>query len=175
MIDFFRGLPLWLGVSVAVAIIFVRGMVYYWIGRAVGPRIYTSKLGRRIGEGRLRRVEAMVARRGVLAIVGAHWVAGIRHAIPICAGVTRMPLPRFMLGSVIGAALWTPPWIVGGYAVVWGWLKVFRESPPAAAALVVAVAALVTGLVVLRRRRRGGAPEETVAQDQPGSSSTPVG
>ncbi|WP_067480614.1 DedA family protein [Actinomadura hibisca] len=192
MRDTFWGMPLWLGVVVAVAIIFVRGLVYYGIGRGVGPRIYTSRLGRKIGEHRLRRVEALVARRGMLAIVGAHWVAGIRHAIPVCAGVMRMPLPRFMLASLVGALLWTPPWVVGGYAVVWGWLEVFGRSPLALAGLVAAVVLLVGGLVALRRRRAAtpegpdqenedqsdgspGGSSDNSPGSSPGSSSMPVG
>ncbi|MCP2339463.1 DedA family protein [Actinomadura rupiterrae] len=197
MRDSFWGMPLWLGVLVAVLIIFVRGQVYYWIGRGVGPRVYTSRVGRRIGEERLRRVEATVARRGLLAVVAAHWIAGVRHAIPIMAGVSRMPLPRFTLASAIGAALWTPPWVVGGYAVVWGWLKVFRESPLLAAGLTVLLAAVVASLVVWRRRARTSraknatqnaaqnaaeaAPDEAgtasagVAVDQEGSSSPSAG
>ncbi|MFI6516820.1 DedA family protein [Spirillospora sp. NPDC050679] len=176
MRDTFWGMPLWLGVVVAVAIIFVRGQVYYWIGRGVGPRIYTSRLGRKIGEHRLRRVEALVARRGMLAIIGAHWVAGIRHAIPVCAGVMRMPLPRFMVASMVGAVLWTPPWVVGGYAVVWGWLEVFGRSPLALAGLVAAVAVLVGALAAFRRRRKAAAPERVREnEDQAGSSSAPVG
>jgi membrane protein DedA with SNARE-associated domain len=154
MRDTFWGMPLWLGVLVAVLIIFVRGQVYYWIGRALGERIYTSRLGRRIGEGRLRRVERLVARRGALAVFGAHWVAGLRHAIPVCAGAMRMPLPRYLAASALGSLLWTPPWVVGGYAVVWGWLEIFGRSPVAVAALVAAVCALVGAFVVLRRRRR---------------------
>lgn len=159
MRDTFWGMPLWLGAAVAVLIIFVRGQVYYWIGRTVGPRVYTSRIGRRIGESRLRRVEAVVARRGALAVFAAHWVAGLRHAIPVSAGVVRMPLPRYLAASALGSALWTPPWVVGGYAVVWGWLEVFGRSPAAAAALVAAVAALVAGLVAYRRRRRAPAPQ----------------
>jgi membrane protein DedA with SNARE-associated domain len=155
MRDIFWGMPLWLGVAVAVLIIFVRGQAYYWIGRGLGERIYTSRAGRRIGEERLRKVQALVARRGALAVFGAHWVAGLRHAIPICAGAMRMPLPRYLVASALGSLLWTPPWVVGGYAVVWGWLEIFGRSPVALAALVVAVIAATAVLIVLRGRRRG--------------------
>ncbi|MBX6769289.1 MAG: VTT domain-containing protein, partial [Actinomadura rubrobrunea] len=123
MRDFLLGMPLWAAVVASVLIIFARGQAYYWIGRGVGPRVYASRAGRRIGERRLRRVERLVARRGAVAVFAAHWVAGFRHAIPVCAGVTRMPIPRYLLASALGSLLWTPPWVVGGYAVVWGWLK----------------------------------------------------
>ncbi|MFF5262705.1 DedA family protein [Actinomadura viridis] len=155
MRDTFWGMPLWLGVAAAVLIIFVRGQVYYWIGRGLGERLYTSRPVRRIGVERVRKVEGLVARRGAVAVFGAHWVAGLRHAIPICAGAARMPLPRYVAASALGSALWTPPWVVGGYAVVWGWLEVFGRSPVAAGALAAAVVAVIAALVLLRRRRRG--------------------
>ncbi|WP_018657812.1 DedA family protein [Actinomadura flavalba] len=164
MRDGFLGMPVWLVVVLAVLVIVVRGQVYYWIGRGTGPRVYASRLGRRVGADRLRRVEGVVARRGVLAVVGAHWVAGLRHAIPVCAGVARMPFGRYTFATVVGAALWTPPWIVGGYAVVWGWLRVFGRSPLAVAGLAAAVVAALALVLVLRRRR-------TRAPVQAGSAS----
>ncbi|GAA2459382.1 hypothetical protein GCM10010191_94520 [Actinomadura vinacea] len=175
MRDTFWGMPLWLGLLVAVLIIFVRGQVYYWIGRGLGERIYTSRAGRRIGAERLRKVERLVARRGAVAVFGAHWVAGLRHAIPICAGAMRMPLPRYLAASALGSLLWTPPWVVGGYAVVWGWLEIFGRSPGAAAALVAALGALIAGLVVVRRRRRASDGPVETDRDQAGSSSSASG
>jgi membrane-associated protein len=162
----FWGMPLWLAVSVSVLIIFGRGQAYYWIGRGLGPRLYTSRLGRRIGEERLRRVERLVRTRGWVAVLGSHWVAGIRHAIPVSAGVVRMSYAWYLLATALGALLWTPPWVVGGYAVVWGWLQVAARSPVIAAALAVAAAALIAALVTVRTRRRR--PASTA-----GRSSTP--
>ncbi|RJL32666.1 DedA family protein [Bailinhaonella thermotolerans] len=151
--DTFWGMPLWLGLIVAVLIIFGRGQAYYWAGRGLGLKLYASRLGRRIGEERIRKVEDIVRKRGAVAVFGAHWVAGFRHAIPVCAGVIRMSYPWYLLGSALGSLIWTPPWVVGGYAVVWGWLKLLAESPAAAAATVLLLAALITGLVLWRRRR----------------------
>ncbi|MEU6034737.1 DedA family protein [Actinomadura sp. NPDC047616] len=171
MRDSFLGMPLWLAVIASVLIIFVRGQAYYWIGRGVGPRVYASRVGRRVGEHHLRRVEGLVSRRGALAVFAAHWVAGLRHAIPICAGVTRMPMPRYLVASALGSLLWTPPWVVGGYAVVWGWLEVFGRSPLAAAGLAAVLAVAVGALVAVRRRRRRNGRDA----DQSGSSSSAVG
>lgn len=160
----FWGMPLWLAVIVSVLIIFGRGQAYYWIGRALGARLYTSRLGRRIGEERLRRVERLVRTRGWLAVLGSHWVAGFRHAIPISAGMVRMSYGWYLLATSLGALIWTPPWVVGGYAVVWGWLRVAARSPAAAAALaVVAVVGTVIAVRVRRGRRRAGPPANDTA------------
>lgn len=164
----FWGMPLWLAVAVSVLIIFGRGQAYYWIGRGLGPRLYTSRLGRRIGEERLRRVERLVRTRGWVAVLGSHWVAGLRHAIPVSAGVVRMSYGWYLVATALGALLWTPPWVVGGYAVVWGWLRVAARSPMIAAALALAAVALVAALVTVRARRRRRQPVPTA-----GRSSAP--
>ncbi|MFG2000752.1 DedA family protein [Spirillospora sp. NPDC048911] len=155
------GLPLWAALAVAILIIFVRGQAYYWIGRGLGARIHTSRLGRRVGEERLRSVEALVARRGALAVFAAHWVVGLRHAIPICAGGMRMPLPRYLLATVLGSILWTSMVMLGGYALVWGWLEIAARSPLIAAAVVVVLALL--GAYAIYRRRRAPADDKDEA------------
>ncbi|WP_327084898.1 VTT domain-containing protein [Nonomuraea sp. NBC_01738] len=147
------GMPFWLVVAVAAAIIFARGQAYYWAGRGAGTKLYTSKLGRRIGEHRLRKVEAFVRRRGAVAVFGAHWVAGFRHAIPVCAGIIRMPYAGYLVASALGSVLWILMLAVGGYTVVWGWLSVAARSPVLAGVIVAAFAAGIIVLVRLRRTR----------------------
>lgn len=154
----FWGMPLWLAVAVAVLIIFGRGQAYYWIGWRLGGRLYSSRLGVRIGAERIRRVEDLVRRRGAIAVLGSHWVAGIRHAIPVCAGMVRMSYPWFVAATALGALLWTPPWVVGGYAIVWGWLRVAAISPPVAAAVLGGVSVAAVIAIVVIRRRRGRSP-----------------
>ncbi|MFI0445738.1 DedA family protein [Actinomadura sp. 6N118] len=159
------GLPLWAALVAAILIIFVRGQAYYWIGRGLGAKIYTSRLGRRVGEERLRKVEALVARRGALAVFAAHWVAGLRHAIPICAGGMRMPLPRYLLATVLGSILWTSMVMLGGYALIWGWLEIAARSPLIAAAAGVAALALLVAYLAYRRHRAAEHPAETPDKD----------
>ncbi|KAB2344371.1 DedA family protein [Actinomadura rudentiformis] len=158
------GLPLWAALVVAILIIFVRGQAYYWIGRGLGAKLYTSRLGRRVGEERLRKVEALVARRGALAVFAAHWIAGLRHAIPICAGGMRMPLPRYLLATALGSILWTSMIMLGGYALVWGWLEIAARSPLIAAAVGIAALALLVAYLAYRRRRAEH-PAETPDKD----------
>lgn len=148
------GLPLWPALVVLILIIFVRGQGYYWIGRWLGPRVHSSRVGRKVGEDRLRKVEDVVARRGVWAVFGAHWVAGLRHAIPITAGVTRMPLPRFTVATAFGSVIWTSMVMLGGYALVWGWLEIAARSPLIATAVGVAVVAALIALLAYRSRSR---------------------
>ncbi|MEV5408689.1 VTT domain-containing protein [Thermopolyspora sp. NPDC052614] len=153
------GMPLWLWALVCVLIMFVLFQFYYWLGRKLGERLYESRLGRKIGRHRILKVENLVRRRGAVAVFGCFWVPVLRHTLPSCAGVIRISYPWYVVASALGALLWTPPWVVGGYAVIWAWLQVAARSPVLAViALAVAVPAVVA-LFAWRRRRRRAAPE----------------
>lgn len=148
------GMPLWLWALVCVLIMFALFQFYYWAGYRLGERLYESGLGRRIGRRRIRRVEDLVRRRGAVAVFGCFWVPVLRHVLPPCAGVIRISYPWFVVASALGALLWTPPWVVGGYAVIWAWLRLAARSPVLAVLVALVVPPAAAGLIVWRRRRR---------------------
>jgi membrane protein DedA with SNARE-associated domain len=157
------GMPLWLWALVCVLIMFVLFQFYYWVGRRLGERLYESGLGRRIGRHRIDKVEALVRRRGAVAVFSCFWVPVLRHVLPPCAGVIRISYPWFVVASALGALLWTPPWVVGGYAVIWAWLQLAARSPLLAVLVLVVAAPAVAALLVVRRRRRRRSAEAPVA------------
>ncbi|GII03985.1 DedA family protein [Planobispora takensis] len=172
--------------SPAVWILFLVGMVglfaafqaYYWIGHVLGPRIYASRLGRRIGEERILKAERFVARWGALSVYGCFWVPGVRHALPWVAGVLKISYPKYLLASALGCLTWCPVTYFGLYSVIWGWLALAGQSPLTAAAVAaVAVAAVV--LLVRRRRARSrradvSGPVSEDDTDGPAVSEGPV-
>lgn len=153
-------LPLWLVALVGAIALFGAFQVYYWVGHVLGDRLYSSRVGERIGRDRILRVERMVRRWGALAVYGCFWVPVLRHTLPWVAGVLRISYPWYVVASALGCATWVPVTMFGLYAAIWGWLTLAAHSPLAA----VAVALLVAGVVVLivrrRRRRRPGDPTE---------------
>jgi membrane-associated protein len=160
------GMPLWLWALVCVLIMIALFQFYYWVGYKLGERLYESRIGRRIGRHRILKVENLVRRRGAIAVFGCFWVPVLRHTLPPCAGVIRISYPWYTVASVLGALLWTPPWVVGGYAVIWAWLRLAARSPVLAGfALVVAVAGVATLIVWRRRRRRRAALAEPVGPE----------
>jgi membrane-associated protein len=174
----FLGMPLWLWALICVLIMFALFQGYYWAGHKLGERLYESRIGVKIGHRRILKVENLVRRRGAVAVFGCFWVPVLRHTLPWCAGVIRMSYPWFVVASALGALLWTPPWVVGGYAVIWAWLRLAAASPLAAAALALVTALAVAALVVLRRRRRarrtaapGGTSPDGVASATGASTS----
>jgi undecaprenyl-diphosphatase len=79
----------------------------YWIGHRWGPRLLTSRLGRRVSPARLRKVESLLLRGGGWALVVGRGTAGARVVLPGLAGMLGLRYRTF--------ALWT-----GAAAIVSG-------------------------------------------------------
>lgn len=82
-------------------------LVSYTIGLRGGRRLIL-RWGGRIGltEERMTHVERFFGRGGFWAVLGGRVVSGIRAIISYPAGFFRMPLPRFVAATVIGALIW---------------------------------------------------------------------
>ncbi|WP_326824795.1 DedA family protein [Streptosporangium sp. NBC_01756] len=149
----FLGMPLWLWVLLGGIALFGVFQVYYWIGYKLGPRLYASRLGRKIGEKNILTVENAVRRWGALAVYGCFWVPGLRHTLPWVAGVLRVSYPWYVVASALGCLTWVPVTSFGLYSLIWGWLKLAAESPILAGTAAVAVVAVIAVLVHRRRSR----------------------
>jgi membrane protein DedA with SNARE-associated domain len=144
------GLPLWLIAAVGAIALFGAFQVYYWVGQKLGPRIHTSRVGRRIGVDRILRVEHLVRRWGALAVYACFWVPVLRHTLPFVAGALRVSYPWYVVASALGCLTWVPATMFVLYTVIWGWLEIAARSPIAAVAAVVLI--VVAGYLVRRRR-----------------------
>ncbi|WP_306210314.1 DedA family protein [Actinoplanes sp. RD1] len=124
----------------------------YAVGRALGPRLRTTRLGRRIGAARFDGAEAYLRSRGGPALALVRFVAVIHAVVPIVAGSVRMPFGRFVAWSALGTVLW-----VGAFAAVGVATAGAGASGPVALVLT-AIGATCLGAVpaaarLVRRRR----------------------
>jgi membrane protein DedA with SNARE-associated domain len=139
--------------------------LYYYIGVLLPePRI--RALLRRYGrfalldEHDLDRSMAWFRDHGQLVVFFGRCLPIIRTLISVPAGLTRMSLPRFLLYSALGTALWSTLLIVTGRVLGENWESAlaffdrFELAFYAVAALTV-VAFFVVRLRARRRRRRG--------------------
>jgi membrane protein DedA with SNARE-associated domain len=145
-----------LGVAVAAFVGAAVGAgIGYGIGR-FGGRALVLRLGRRAGitHHRLDRLERFFDRHGIKLVTAARFLPVLRHGNGIAAGTSLMSWHRFLVGNVIGAAIWVGFWTVVGHQgashldLINGVLH--RAGP---VALVLIGVGLVT-LVVRRRARR---------------------
>jgi membrane-associated protein len=126
----------------------------------------TYSLGRLAGEGATRRVparrlewaERTLETRGGYLIVGSRFIPGGRTVTMLSAGLTRMPVRRFLRLAALAAVIW------GSYAGLLGYLggRTFEEHPWQGLLLALGLAGGLALAVELarqvRKRRRSPAP-----------------
>jgi membrane-associated protein len=77
----------------------------YFIGRAVGPRVFTEG-SRWLKRDHLLRTQRFYEKHGGKTVVMARFVPIVRTFAPFVAGVGRMHYPRFLAFDVGGGILW---------------------------------------------------------------------
>ena len=137
----------------------------YWIGRRWGPRLLTSRLGRRVGPARLHKVEGPLLRGGGWPLVVGRGTAGARVVLPGLAGILGLRHRTFVLWTGAAATVWVVAHVLLGYAAGAGWRHAHHLSGRAGIALAVAVvvAAAVAWLVHRPARRHEDEPGQPVA------------
>lgn len=129
-----------------------------WLGRA-----FVHRMGRYVlvSERSLVRAERFFAAHGEISTFVARMLPVIRHLISLPAGLARMPLPRFMTFTALGAGIWCTVltsigWLIGKKEdVVLGALnrEVRREVGHALVFIIPGLALLTLAYVVWYRRR----------------------
>jgi membrane-associated protein len=98
----------------------------YWIGRWVGPRVFSQRGGRFFRKDHLDRTRDFYARFGGRTVIIARFVPIVRTFAPFVAGVGSMSYLRFLAFSVTGTILWVGGFVGAGY--LFGNLPVVRQN-----------------------------------------------
>lgn len=115
----------------------------YWIGEAVGQRVFTHDY-RWINKDALNRTHEFFEKHGGKTIILARFVPVVRTFAPFVAGVSDMTQARFQLYNVTGAALWVISLVTAGY--FFGNIPVVRDH--LTAIVLVGVSAAVVPLAL---------------------------
>jgi membrane protein DedA with SNARE-associated domain len=139
-------------------------LLLYGLGRT-GGRTLLLRHGRllRLDERRLDRADDWFDRHGPKVVFLGRLLPGVRSVVSIPAGLSEMPLGRFLLYTGAGSLIWNAALIGAGWALGTRWdevtVVVEQAQWPALAA-----AALGTGVALLvARGRRGAAQGEQAA------------
>ena len=97
----------------------------YWIGRSVGPRVFTEH-SRWLKREHLLRTQRFYEVHGGKAVILARFVPIVRTFAPFVAGVGRMRYARFLAFSVAGGTLWVASFCLLGY--FFGSLPIVQEN-----------------------------------------------
>jgi membrane-associated protein len=87
----------------------------YWIGYAVGPKVFQQKDVRFLKKEYLDRTHEFYERHGGKTIIIARFMPIIRTFAPFVAGVGSMTYARFIAYNVIGGVAWIALFVFGGY------------------------------------------------------------
>ncbi len=78
----------------------------YWIGRWVGPRVFTKKKSLFFNADILQRTHGFYEKHGRKTVILARFVPLVRTFAPFVAGVGKMHYLTFLLYGIIGAFVW---------------------------------------------------------------------
>jgi membrane-associated protein len=87
----------------------------YWIGRFVGPRVFSHQKSRLFNPAHLARTQRFYAKHGGKTLILARFVPIVRTFAPFVAGIGRMVYPSFLFYSFSGAVFWIGFFVFGGY------------------------------------------------------------
>ena len=134
-------------------IVMLRANATYWLGRgaAAGGRRWRKAEGE--GSPAWQRARDLVNRWGPIAVVLCFFTVGIQTAVNATAGVTRMPLRRYLPAVTLGSIVWATIYATVGLAAARAWLAAAARSPVGATLAAVALVAVVVTIVVVHRRR----------------------
>jgi membrane-associated protein len=97
----------------------------YFIGRAVGPRVFTEH-SRWLKREHLLRTQRFYEKHGGKTVVLARFVPIVRTFAPFVAGVGRMHYPRFLAFDIGGGIFWV--WSFGLLGYFFGNQPIIKEN-----------------------------------------------
>lgn len=103
---------LWILLSIAAVL---GDTVNYWIGHAVGPKVFRQKKGLLFRKEYLERTHLFYEKYGTKTIMISRFLPIIRTFAPFVAGIGRMSYPRFFMYNIIGGITWVTVFTWGGY------------------------------------------------------------
>jgi membrane protein DedA with SNARE-associated domain len=121
-----RDLSIVLVIVSAVVGAILGSIISFWIGDRYGYPLllrYGCYIG--LTETRIKIAQYLFRRQGVVVVLIARFVAGLRSVVGLIAGANRMPFVRFMIANSAGEIVWA---LFYGSVHI-SWARVSRNSP----------------------------------------------
>ncbi|EPR44586.1 SNARE associated protein [Desulfovibrio sp. X2] len=130
----------------------------YWIGRRVGPAVFTREKTRFFKKEHLLQAHEFYERHGGKAIVLGRFLPIIRTFAPFVAGIAAMSYKSFVFYNVTGALLWVG--VVLGIGHFFGNLPIVRQNMAVAIYGIIVLSCVPAAVEFVRARRRARAARE---------------
>lgn len=135
-----------------MAAAFLGDNTNYWIGRFIGPRVFTQE-SRWLNRRYLDKTEAFYEKHGGKTVLFARFLPIIRTFAPFVAGIGHMTYKRFVLFSILGAIAWINSLVFLGY--FFGNIPIIKNNLTLAI-LGIIVLSLMPGIIhFVREKTRG--------------------
>ncbi len=161
-------------IAVAACAAVAGDAIGHGVGRVLGPRLRTGRLGRRIPEAGWRHADTLSARRGGSAVFLPRYAPVLRTVTPYITGAAGVPYRRIAPFSVTAGVLWASPETGVGYAAAGTLQHVIEVAGPAVAVgcAVIAAGVLATVVMATGARRRSTMRHRRPVTGEPGESPT---
>jgi membrane-associated protein len=145
-------MSIWLACLLLFLAAVLGNAVGYWIGYAVGPKLFSRPNSRIFKPVYLDKTHEFFEKYGAAAIILARFVPIVRTFITAVAGAGRMSFVRFITFSAIGGFLWAVGVTLLGYWL--GNVEFVKNNVEVMLVVVVLVSVVPIGIEYLRHRRK---------------------
>jgi membrane protein DedA with SNARE-associated domain len=167
----------------------LAAIVWTTLGSVVGAVVLYA-IGQLLGRERMRglaerlplvkvqdvdRAEEWFARYGRSAVLFGRMIPLVRSFISIPAGIERMPMPTFIVYTLIGSLGWNTALVMAGYGLGDNWNEVERYVGPVSkgvAALIVVAVLVFIAVRLIGRRRSAARPGVELDGDGPAGTGS---
>jgi Uncharacterized membrane-associated protein len=106
---------------VALILVVIAGAIAgesigFALGRFFGPKIMTSRLGRKIGHDHWMRAENYLDRRGGIAVFVSRFLPVLHSLIPLTVGMSTMSYRKFLSWTLPACLIWSVAYASAGWA-----------------------------------------------------------
>lgn len=127
----------------------------YWIGHAIGPRVFKEDV-RFLKREYLERTHVFYEKYGGKTIFFARFIPIIRTFAPFIAGVGEMTYGHFIAYNVVGGLTWTALCLFGGY--FFGNIPLVKDNFSIVVIAIVLLSVSPAVIEYLRSRRKSSVP-----------------
>lgn len=106
---------IWVLLPAVTFIAFAGDQCGYWIGRAIGPALFSKEDTRFFKKSYVTETHEFFEKHGPKTIILARFVPIVRTFMPVLAGVSQMSYRRYIAFDIVGAVAWGGGVTVLGY------------------------------------------------------------
>lgn len=141
---------IWLLLALLIIAATLGDTVNYWIGHALGMKIFSSKHLRFLKPHHLERTKKFFDRYGAKAIFLSRFIPIVRTLTPFIAGVGAMSYRKFIIYNIFGGVIWVSLFLLGGY--LFGNLSIVKHNFSLVIILIVLISILPSVVEYLRMK-----------------------